>query len=190
MQVQFYLNRILFLIILAGLIGLGVWQLQRRDWKQGVLAQAEQALANPPVMLQKNMGLMPFQRVRVRGDVLPPVLRLMPQNHMIAAVQLPDGMKVLVEREKDFSGTIDVVGYVWPPGQKNAFTPDTRGFEFYWRDLMHMAQITRSAPLLIVEGDPDLSHIPNNHLHYAITWFGLAVAWMGVMFFKWRQNQA
>lgn len=33
------------------LIGLGVWQLQRLDWKEGVLARIDAMLAQDPVLL-------------------------------------------------------------------------------------------------------------------------------------------
>ena len=37
------------LAVIALLIGLGVWQLQRRTWKLALIAHTEAMLASPPV---------------------------------------------------------------------------------------------------------------------------------------------
>lgn len=42
---------IMTLIMLPVLLGLGVWQLQRLDWKHGLIATMEERLAAPPVAL-------------------------------------------------------------------------------------------------------------------------------------------
>lgn len=53
--------------MLLVLLGLGTWQLQRRDWKLGVLAQIGAAERNPPVPLGANLP--PFAKVSVSGTL-------------------------------------------------------------------------------------------------------------------------
>lgn len=74
---------------------------------------------------------------------------------------------------------------------KNTFTPDNnpeKG-DWYWIDLQNMAKKTNSIPCLVemlninnkkndnpkdpIPRSPEIN-ITNNHLSYAITWFGLS----------------
>ena len=57
------------LAMLALLIGLGVWQLQRRTWKLGLLAQIDAAEAAPAIPLPADPP--PFAKVRVEGRLRP-----------------------------------------------------------------------------------------------------------------------
>lgn len=59
------------LVMLPVLLGLGVWQLERLSWKEGILARIDAAEAAPAVPLPANPG--PFEKVwvsgRLRGDL-------------------------------------------------------------------------------------------------------------------------
>ena len=42
---------LLAFVVLIGLIGLGTWQLQRKAWKEGLIAALDEQLAAPPIAL-------------------------------------------------------------------------------------------------------------------------------------------
>src|SRR5690349_10766168 len=96
------------LAVLAVLIGLGTWQLQRLAWKQGVLRQIERAEAAPAVALPADPE--PFEKVRAKGRIRADLSGLYgaevretpagPQMgaHLIAPLERPDAPAVLVDR--------------------------------------------------------------------------------------------
>ncbi len=82
-----------------------------------------------------------------------------------------------------------------PDGRNIATAPNEPGKDlWYWRDVPAMARalhVQRPAPLflmlerpapadMIPRPAPVPTNIPNNHLGYAVTWFGLAAALVGV----------
>jgi surfeit locus 1 family protein len=100
-----------------------------------------------------------------------------------------------------------VVGVLRSGGGRTFVTPQNRPGEnqWYWRDVPAMARqlhATDPAPLFLMlespsppSGEPRPAplplDIPNNHLGYAITWFGLAAALVGVylaMLFRKRTS--
>ncbi|MCX7296325.1 MAG: SURF1 family protein, partial [Hyphomicrobiales bacterium] len=93
-------------------------------------------------------------------------------------------------------GSIDIVGYMRWPEARGLFTPndDVKNNVWYVRDPKAMAganKWTVAAPFYIDQESPvplgglpkpgriDVK-MPNNHLQYALTWFGLALALGGV----------
>jgi surfeit locus 1 family protein len=56
-------------VALAILIALGVWQLQRREWKLGILAAIDRAESGPPMALGRDPPA--FAKVFVTGTLLP-----------------------------------------------------------------------------------------------------------------------
>jgi surfeit locus 1 family protein len=93
-------------------------------------------------------------------------------------------------------GGVTVSGIVRLAGERNSFTPpaDERKMLWYWRDPEGIARrlgITLEAPVVVVADDTPnpgglpafpgyRMDIPNNHLQYAVTWFGLALTLLGV----------
>lgn len=92
---------------------------------------------------------------------------------------------------------VDVVGVLRIPDAANAFTPpsDPAANRWYARDVAAMADALgaeRPSPLVLfaetatnpewtaLTPAPLPTEIPNRHLGYAITWFGLAAALVGV----------
>ena len=89
-----------------------------------------------------------------------------------------------------------VVGVLRRGGERTFVTPQNRTVDnqWYWRDLPAMAGVLHApnpAPVFLMlespapaGGEPRPAplplDIPNNHLGYAITWFGLAAALAGV----------
>ncbi len=91
---------------------------------------------------------------------------------------------------------VPLVGVLMKGGERTIVTPQNRLQEnqWYWRDLPAMAKAlgaANPAPLFLelerpapASGEPRPAplpvNIPNNHLGYAVTWFGLAAALAGV----------
>ena len=206
---------------IAILIGLGVWQVHRLHWKEGLLAQiaALQAAPARPLdgVLAKAAQGADIDYIRVEA-LCPDIetsayLRLYAVrdgyagNRIIAACRLvaePYGA-ILVDRGFIAQGlapsgghavAAPIIGIMRKGDTKNFVTPANDPAEnlWYWRDIPAMATAlgaSRPAPsFLMLEqpapppGGPAIaplpSDIPNNHLQYAITWFGLAVALAGV----------
>src|SRR5262249_26747459 len=105
------LPTLLALLALAVLVGLGTWQLQRKAWKESLIAQMErQVHADPgPAMT----GLEPlaaisqeYRRVRLRGVfqhdqeryLYAPDPRLGPGFHVYTPLRLQDGGQLYVNR--------------------------------------------------------------------------------------------
>ena len=130
--------------------------------------------------------------------------------HVLTPLVTPDNGVVLVDRgfvplaskppetraAGQVPGGVTVSGLVRLEGERNAFTPDAdeRQRIWYWRDIHGIAQVqgvTLAAPIVIVADQPANPgglprfpgyrvDIPNNHLQYAVTWFGLALTLVGI----------
>lgn len=230
------------LAALAILLSLGVWQLQRLAWKEGLLARLESRMAAAPVALPPQAdwpalvrGDFEYRRVRATGTLLHDrevyIFRAGggqgtrgrgPGYHVLTPLRLEGGAFVLVNRgfvperlkdpatRKDTAppGTVTVTGLLRAPEGRNAFTPPDKPQQRIWytRDPEAMGAqlgLRRVAPFVI---DQDLRtdlaadqwpkggaariNIPNNHLSYALTWFGLALTLLGVFgAFAWRRMQ-
>jgi surfeit locus 1 family protein len=136
-----------------------------------------------------------------------------PGFRVIAPFQIEDASrKVLVdlgfvpERLKDRSSRPetankgDVLGLLLWPQEADSFTPDPDLGRNIWfaRDVEAMAKALGTDPVLIVaEQHPKDSvilprppgiDVPNRHLEYALTWFGLAVVWT-VMSIVWARSE-
>ena len=93
-------------------------------------------------------------------------------------------------------GEVEISGIVRLEGERNMFTPpaDEPQRTWYSRDIQGIAPalgLSLRAPIVIVADQPANPgglprfpgyrvDIPNNHLQYALTWFGLALALLGV----------
>jgi surfeit locus 1 family protein len=89
------------------LIAMGVWQLHRLTWKEGIIASIRQAQAAAPIALPANPS--PFEKVIVTGEWVPGKAALygdqvhdspngpVPGAELIMPMQRPDGSVVLVD---------------------------------------------------------------------------------------------
>lgn len=157
------------LAALAVLVGLGLWQLQRLHWKQGLLAQIEARTKGPPITLKDAVALARegrdpnYYRVRVDGRFHHAKERYLYAVsdgrvgwHIITPLETEDGDMVLVDRGfvpdelKDPSsralGQVDklvtVTGIVRSPEVQGPFIPDNEpeANRWFWRDLAGMAR--------------------------------------------------
>lgn len=97
------------LAALCVLVGLGVWQLRRMEWKHELLAGAEAALAAPPATLEalpEDPDALDYRRVRARLELLADrsfALGLEARAgeagaRLMTPARLPDGSLVLLDR--------------------------------------------------------------------------------------------
>ena len=214
-------------VMLAILVGLGVWQLQRLQWKLALIAQVNGQMAAAPLSLDAARRLgseaMQYRRVALRGifdhaeenyvfttdaageavyHVLTPLFAeesCSRCNHwlMVDRGEVPkDRLDPALRRPGNIVGTVAVTGVWRTPDPPGAFTPspDLAHRVWYARDLAGMAKadrLTLSAPVVIEadatpnpggwpKGGQTVVDLPNNHLQYAITWFGLAAGLAGI----------
>ena len=94
---------------------------------------------------------------------------------------------------------VEMVGVLRKPEPGNLFSPanDAAANRWYVRDVPAMAAALNTEPVLVVAksdtGDGiepmpvDTAGIPNDHLGYAIQWFGMATVWLGMTaYLLWR----
>ena len=140
-----------------------------------------------------------------------------PIYRLIAAFETEDGRRIMVDRGgipasaglSDTARTgpmngVSVTGNLHWPDEVDTWTPepDARGV-FFGRDIAAMAKVMETEPILVVartvsENTPQATPlpvtsagIPNNHLGYAVQWFGLAAVWAGMtIVLLWRIRSA
>lgn len=200
----------------AILIGLGTWQVQRLHWKEGLIATAEAKIAMPAVALptQPDPVADRYLSVTVQGRFLGPEAHVLtsiqgqgPGFLVIAAYQTDDGRRILVDRgfvpetaktaprpprEVAVTGNLN-----WPDDVNSATPPPDEGRRIWFgRDVAAMASALGTEPLMLiarsdtgdgVQAQPVSATFRNDHLGYAITWFSLAVVWLGMtVSYLWR----
>jgi cytochrome oxidase assembly protein ShyY1 len=219
------------LAALLVLLGLGTWQLERKAWKESLIATVDRRLNDAPVALPPSTawaGMTPgnseFTRVRVRLEFLKDSDALVYTSgsalrddvkgtgyFVFSPAHLPDGQQVVVNRgfvpSRAYpaeSGPQDIVGAIRWPEKPSWFVSDHDAGGEVWmvRDPSAMAQVKgwgTVAPFYIEQEGPvppgGLPHpaplkvqLRNDHLGYAITWYGLAAV-LVVMFGIWAARR-
>jgi len=237
------------LIVLATLLGLGKWQLDRKVWKEGLIDAVTQRLAAAPTDLppptlwpQLTADKDEFRRVRASAQFLPgemgealvftsgsnfrpdvsgPGHWVMALTRVFLPAQIIGGTIVVNrgfvpegrrEEAADAAppGAVDIVGTIRWPELPGSFTPAADPAHNLWfaRDVAAIAKAKNwggVAPFYIeLESPAPLSgfprpgplkvNLPDDHLQYALTWFGLATV-LAVSFAfwlrsRWRERQA
>jgi surfeit locus 1 family protein len=220
-------------IAFAILTGLGVWQLERRAWKETLIARVEAGLAADPVAApgpdawpSLDLDDVEYRPVEAKGAFdhgreIHVVQTLVEPNgpaggigyQVFTPFQTKAGWWVYVNRgfvprdnedpatrsAGQIEGETTVVGLLRMPGRRSWFMPsdDIPGNAWFSRDPALFAAVSELpadsiAPYIIdARFDPDLPgglpqggetivSFPNNHLQYALTWFGLAAVLAGV----------
>ena len=215
---RFLLPLIFGLLGTVVLVGLGVWQMQRLDWKEAILADIDARITAAPVALpeQPDPQADRYLPVTVTGVLQDPAIRvLVSQKQVGAGYRIIRPMQVgerLIMVDLGFlpiqsptpavpSDPVTVQGNLHWPDEVDSYTPapDLGADIWFARDLSLMADHLGTAPVLVVARSTslpdsalaplpvDTSGIPNDHLGYAVTWFGLAIVWvMMTGFFLWR----
>jgi len=222
------------LLAFALLVGLGVWQIQRKAWKEGLIATLTERLAVPPEALpparvwpQLDQARDEYRRVEFRAALDNTREALVfasatafrpdvsgPGYWVFAPARLADGSVVMVNRgfvpdsrrdpqsraDGELSGPMEITGAMRWPDTRYWFTPNDDAAHNLWfaRDPVSIAaakNIGPVAPFYIEQETPVppgglpqpgklVVSLPDNHLQYALTWFGLAAVLAGV-FISW-----
>jgi surfeit locus 1 family protein len=133
---------------------------------------------------------------------------------LINAFELRDGRKIMVDRgfisvraalPAVPKGTGQVTGNLQWPQEIDSFTPDNDLAANIWfaRDVAKLSEHLQTEPILLVLRNssfaddlarplPKMSaNIPNDHLNYALTWFSLALIWLGMSgYFLYRSRNS
>ena len=207
---------IVCVVAFALLCGLAVWQVQRMQWKNGLIAEADTAADLPPSDARTAFQRGEFARVVLDcpGLATAPFVELQTIHEGEAGVRLisacrPSGFgsDVLIDRgfvPETISARPPVArstvptrveGQLRQPGSPGPMALPPEGRRFFARDHAAMAEALGvgddPADLMIfatTSTNPEWQALQpsappaaftNNHLGYALTWFGLALALVG-----------
>jgi cytochrome oxidase assembly protein ShyY1 len=179
------------------MLGLGGWQLQRREWKHERLAELAAAQALPPASIATAPGPgMGFRRVRMALDcpAVPP---------RAVAGRSREGQSGFMLLAACRGGAELVLGWV-PPARAVAWerqaAPAVRGvLDGVLIETQPGAY--RLYPAAVPAGlvgvgaalPPGVESIPDNHLSYALQWFSFAAIWAAIyaVYVRgWRRGRA
>jgi surfeit locus 1 family protein len=205
-----------FLPGVALLIGLGVWQIQRLQEKEALIASVEAGMKAPPVPLADALKLgaaAEYHHVRLRGhflhdkelyvfsqgpmgavgvDVVTPLVQESGDTVLVDRGFVPEQLRKPQTRATgQVAGDVALTGVLRLSQEPGLFTPvpDRQTRLWFVKNVPEMAAAAGvTTPSVIIEADAAPNpggwpvggrtqiDFPNDHLQYAITWFGLALA--------------
>lgn len=207
----------LVIFCITALASLGIWQLERRVWKLGLINQVEQRVHAPPVAAPGpntwaavNARDFAYRHITMSGKFLDKPATLVQAVTargsgfwVLSPFQSTDGFTVFINRgfvptEKSQDGwrpdhqpTITMTGLLRVTEPDGGFlrNNDPAGNRWYSRDVMAIAAAQNIGPVapyfIDADAKPDPNELPiggltvisfaNNHLVYALTWFGMAL---------------
>lgn len=196
---------------LVVLLYLGFWQLDRLEWKQGIIRDIEARLAADAVPLPEEPSFEAdnYRTVIMKGAATGDEIRFLDSgtlagtgHRIISAFETVDGRRVMLDQgllplyaDEGAAMTDEVTvqgNLIWPDDISEQAPQDD---EWYARDVSAMAQALGTEPVLVVlyvatKYDDRLTPLPvdtrnikNDHLEYAITWFLLAMVWFAMTSF-------
>ncbi len=229
------------MVTFAVLVALGTWQIERKAWKEGLIAALTARLAAPPAALPPPATwprLEPasdeYRRVNftatfdhgkeslvyaAASSFRPDVAGGGPGYWIFTPALLPDGGFVIVNRgfvpeaRKDaasrangqIAGPVEIVGTMRWPEARHWFSPADDPLHNLWftRDPLAIADakgVHPVAPFYVEQETPTPSgglpqpgrlvvQLRNEHLQYAVTWYGLALV-LVVVFAAWARSSA
>ena len=220
--------------ILVLSLGLGLWQMERREWKRDLLDRIATNQAAAPMTLDELLRGDPLRqeygRVKLAGTFLHDkefhlAARSLKNSvgvQVVTPLRTGDGKTVLVDRgfvpsekkepprrtEGQISGTVALTGIVRRSQVQRQFAPDNAPDRNVWFhvDVPLMRSLAGGAPDPVLDrffldadatpnpgglpvGGQTRLDIPNDHLQYAITWFLIALALVGVyLAYHWENG--
>ena len=220
------------MLAFAVLVALGTWQIQRKAWKEQLIATLMERLQAPPELIPPP-GTWPtldqasdeYRRVRFNAQfettkeafVFASASAFRPDVKgqgfwVFTPARLADGGIVVVNRgfvpaseaktlsNRATPGIVEITGTMRWPEASHWFTPNANLAENVWfvRDPALMATAKGWGPIapFYVEQEAPVPtggwpqpgklvpSLPDNHLQYAVTWYGLALV-LAVLFVVW-----
>jgi len=224
-------------LVFAALIALGTWQVQRKAWKEGLIATLTERLTAPPAALPAANS---WSRLDPAGDEYRRVTFAAAFDHgdealvyatasafrpdvsgpgywVFTPARLPDGAVVMVNRGfvpeaskqpasrpgGQIAGAVEITGAMRWPDAHAWFSPADDPAHNLWfaRDPQAIAVakgIGPVAPFYVEQESPVppgglpqpgklVVQLRNQHLGYAITWYGLALV-LVVVFVAWARK--
>jgi surfeit locus 1 family protein len=209
------------------LVGLGTWQVERKAWKEALIAAPPTALPAAKDWPHLAPASDEYLRVKFTAQFDDAAEALIygaasafrpdvsgPGYWVFTPARLADGGVVIVNRgfvpegrqdpksraDGNVAGPIDIAGAMRWPDTRHWFTPNDDPAHNLWfnRDPQAIAAakgLGAVAPFFIEQETPVppgglpqpgkiVVNLPNNHLQYAVTWYGLAIV-LVVVFVAW-----
>ena len=177
------------------------------------------AAAPVPLPAEPSESVHKYLSVEISGQFLQESIRVLASKkrygagYRIIHVFRANGRRLLVDLgfvgletdyDVDLINDISLVGNLHWPDEVDNFTPepDLENNIWFARNVERVASALQTEPILIILKDStlkdqnikpmpiDTTHIPNDHLQYAITWFSLAIIWaLMSCLFIWTTRQ-
>lgn len=213
------------------LLILGTWQVQRLQWKNGIIADISRQMALPAIELPTPVAseIVQYQKIRLTGEFLydkeiflytgKREFKGKDGYDVLTPLKREDGSLLLVDRgwipiearnsdafnASRIKGSVTVEGIVMK-GEKNAtFTPENNPEKnlWFWIDIPAIRDYLKQdiPAFYILQGQgKDKSVLPigstmnpamirNDHLQYAITWYGAALSLLVIYYLYHRKPQ-
>lgn len=221
--------------ILVLCLGLGIWQMERREWKRDILDRIAANQSAPPITLDALLKADPLRReygkVSIAGVFLhDKEFHLAARSRkdevgmqIVTPVKTDRGAIVLFDRgwvpsqkkdpatraEGQVTGRVELTGVLRRAQVQRQFAPDNAPDKNIWFhvDVPLMRQMAGGTPDPLLDtffleadatpnpgglpiGGQTQLDIPNDHLQYAITWFLIALALVGVyLSYHWENGR-
>jgi surfeit locus 1 family protein len=172
-----FLPTLFVAVAVAVMVGLGIWQLQRGEWKQGLLAEMRAAETRPPydVDRTKRMPDTLLTRAAMTCTTSGGVTMRGGQNRSGEG-----GYRYLINCTGNRAGPLQLdLGWSKQPNLKLKLAGIEQRFTgiLYERgDGEYVLTSDKSVAPLQPSRPPSADDTPNNHLFYAIQWFFFAAA--------------
>ncbi len=163
----------------AILVSLGIWQVQRLDWKLGVIADIDARIEAAPIPLPDVLDPVndAYLPVEIRGVLDPTYLRVLVSQKEIGAgyriISAFDmgGRRVLLDRGftpvdqpnvPSHEGSVTVRGNLQWPQETDGFTPAPDIAKNIWfaREIDDMAEALKTEPVLVVAKKTSFNDAP------------------------------
>ena len=155
--------------------------------------------------------------VVVRGTITEDEIHLLASTRdvgavyrLVSAFETESGRRIMIDRgwikteDKDAARPAhdtEVIGNLHWPQERDGFTPENDVDSNIWfaRDVDQMATVLNAEPVLVIVREDsdkdafatplpvDTAAIPNDHLEYVITWYGLAIVWVAMTLYYLRR---
>ena len=208
---------IFFILFIFAVLLLGTWQVFRLNLKNNLISTLENNLKKNSIIFNEDIDK-EYTKVLLKKKDLKSKIFLYHLNKgeigfkVIVPYQVNSSLVVLVDKgwiRKDKINLIkntllneDVIeGYTRKIGEKNLFTPNNNIKEDFLysvqTDSLKKSLNKNIYPLLIIQTSKTnkdivpndyVIRLPNNHLQYAITWYGLAI--FTIIFFLYYRKKS